>query len=194
MTQPAAPVEPVVNGMNVTPPAPPTPPADPVQPPAPPAVPPTVTPNTIAKKAPAPAPVEATPDSGEFLTQAEFNQSLAKRLSQEQRVSEERLAKGVVKAHLEARIGKEAAAELVEDISVNRLINEDHSLNDEAVSALVDRLAPARRFQGAGDGGTRQQAPEVTIQQQIAAAQKQGDAQTVIALNNQLLAQAAQQK
>lgn len=60
-----------------------------------------------------------------------------------QREYAEQSARFAAKAQLEARIGKDAAAELLDDINISKYVNDDGSVDEDGIGALAARLAPA---------------------------------------------------
>ncbi len=60
-----------------------------------------------------------------------------------QREYAEQSARFAAKAQLEARLGKDAAAELLDDINIAKYVNDDGSVDEDGIGALAARLAPA---------------------------------------------------
>ena len=55
----------------------------------------------------------------------------------------EQSARFAAKAQLEARLGKDAAAELLDDINIAKYVNDDGSVDEDGIGALAARLAPS---------------------------------------------------
>ena len=60
-----------------------------------------------------------------------------------QREFAEQSARFAAKAQLEARLGKDAAAELLDDINIAKYVNDDGTVDEDGIGALAARLAPA---------------------------------------------------
>lgn len=96
----------------------------------------------------------------------------------------EQSARFAAKAQLEARLGKDAAAELLDDINISKYVNDDGSVDEDGIGALAARLAPAAPPPNLHQG--RQGKPSGRdIDAEIQAAQASRNTAAVIALKRE---------